>query len=248
MSLFRYFQPLTAQFKRLCAAAGLALFSMAGNAAVLNGSTVDYHFDDSLLNSLFGSVSISGDVLSFSPVGFEALANLVNNPPIITTTDTTPLISVTAKSGYVLNGLSLAEQGNYYRIESAPASSFVGVSGEFVVNGAATQFSANQPLTNAFGFAELANGVPFITSAWNVDVALALNALESATVKVQNILVAGVAGLGNSAFIAKNLLSIGAFTTQLSGPPAAVPVPGAVWLFGTALLGWIGVTRRKTMA
>jgi hypothetical protein len=26
---------------------------------------------------------------------------------------------------------------------------------------------------------------------------------------------------------------------------AAVPVPGAVWLFGSALLGFLGVSRRK---
>ncbi|WGS84805.1 hypothetical protein [Methylomonas sp. UP202] len=30
-----------------------------------------------------------------------------------------------------------------------------------------------------------------------------------------------------------------------SAPPSSVPVPGAVWLFGTALVGYIGVQRRK---
>jgi hypothetical protein len=29
--------------------------------------------------------------------------------------------------------------------------------------------------------------------------------------------------------------------------PAAVPVPAAVWLFGTALAGFIGLNRRKTV-
>ncbi|MGB5329418.1 MAG: PEP-CTERM sorting domain-containing protein, partial [Gammaproteobacteria bacterium] len=30
--------------------------------------------------------------------------------------------------------------------------------------------------------------------------------------------------------------------------PPAVPVPAAVWLFGTALLGFIGVSRRRKVA
>lgn len=245
MSLSSYFQPITARWARLGMAACLALFNAAGNAAIFSGSTVDYHFNDSLLSNLFGEISLSGDVLSFHPLDFAALSN---NLPIVTANATTPLISVTAKSGYALTGLNLWEQGDYYRVESAPASSFVGVSGQFIVNNAATAFSASQPLSNVFSFAELANGVPFVTSAWDVSVAVALNAVESATVKVQNVLIAGISSAGNAAFIAKNLLSIGASTTPLAGPPAAVPVPGAVWLFGSALLGWLGVGRSKRMA
>jgi hypothetical protein len=34
-------------------------------------------------------------------------------------------------------------------------------------------------------------------------------------------------------------------TVMLTATPAAVPVPGAVWLFGSALLGFIGYGRRK---
>jgi hypothetical protein len=30
------------------------------------------------------------------------------------------------------------------------------------------------------------------------------------------------------------------------GAPAAVPIPAAVWLFGSGLLGLIGIARRKT--
>ena len=28
-------------------------------------------------------------------------------------------------------------------------------------------------------------------------------------------------------------------------PPSAVPVPAAVWLFGTALIGFVGMSRRR---
>jgi len=30
-------------------------------------------------------------------------------------------------------------------------------------------------------------------------------------------------------------------------PPSEVPVPAAVWLFGTALLGFIGISRRRNL-
>ena len=36
-----------------------------------------------------------------------------------------------------------------------------------------------------------------------------------------------------------------AYTFSVSQAPAAVPVPGAVWLFGSALVGLVGVNRRK---
>lgn len=35
------------------------------------------------------------------------------------------------------------------------------------------------------------------------------------------------------------------YTFQVSQAPAIVPVPGAVWLFGTAMAGLVGVSRRK---
>ena len=32
------------------------------------------------------------------------------------------------------------------------------------------------------------------------------------------------------------------------GPVSAVPVPAAVWLFGTALIGFVGISRRRKVA
>jgi hypothetical protein len=36
------------------------------------------------------------------------------------------------------------------------------------------------------------------------------------------------------------------FSIDASAPASAVPVPGAIWLFGSALAGLIGVTSRKS--
>ena len=221
-------------------ATGLALCNASANAATLYGATVDFSFDDIFLNSLFGSYSISGDTLSFFPTNFVAQAN---NNLFGTANATTPLITVSAKSGYVLSGVSLFEQGDYYRIETAPNTSFVSVGGQFIVNNNATNFSADQPLNAKFDFNDLANGTPFVTSSWTVSEDVALNAAESATVKVQNVLIAGALPNVSTAFIEKKLLSIGAATF-----PVAVPVPAAFWTFGSALLGLLSVGRRKLAA
>ena len=33
--------------------------------------------------------------------------------------------------------------------------------------------------------------------------------------------------------------------TVIHDPPALVPVPAAFWLFGTALIGFVGISRRR---
>jgi hypothetical protein len=38
------------------------------------------------------------------------------------------------------------------------------------------------------------------------------------------------------------------FTKDPGSFPSAVPVPAAVWLFGTALVGFIGYSRRRNLA
>lgn len=43
-----------------------------------------------------------------------------------------------------------------------------------------------------------------------------------------------------------NLASNGTLTYDIDGAPAAVPLPAAVWLFGSGLLGLVGIGRRKS--
>lgn len=45
-----------------------------------------------------------------------------------------------------------------------------------------------------------------------------------------------------------NLASNGALTYDIAGAPSAVPVPAALWLFGSGLLGLVGIGRRKSKA
>ncbi len=45
-----------------------------------------------------------------------------------------------------------------------------------------------------------------------------------------------------------NLASNGTLTYNIEGAPAAVPLPAAAWLFGSGLLGLVGIGRRKSKA
>lgn len=233
-------------------AAGLALASTGASAAIqsvsVSGATVDFSFqyDDSLPNLFnLGIYEVSGDSLSFSPTNFFAYQNGLTGWS--NANSTTPVITVTAKAGYTLNQLSLFEQGDYYRIQSGSGMTTVKVAGEFIVNNVATTIST-APLATAMSAQGLFDDSEiFETSAWSYSTSVALNAAQSATAKVQNILKAGV-NLGGTAldvaFIEKKLMMLSVQSTEVTAP---VPVPGAFWLFGSAFVGLL-VSRRNTQA
>lgn len=239
-------------FKLAMLAAGLALASSGASAAIqsvsVSGATVDFSFQyDDTLPNLFnlGIYEVSGDSLSFSPTNFFAYQNGVTGWN--TANSTTPAITVTAKAGYSLNQISLFEQGDYYRIQSGSGMTTVKVAGEFIVNNVATKIS-NVSLADSMSAQGLFNdSEEFETSSWSYSTSVALNAAQSATAKVQNILKAGV-NLGGTAldvaFIEKKLMMLSVQSTEVTAP---VPVPGAIWLFGTAFAGFL-VSRRNTQS
>lgn len=235
--------------KMAIAAVGLVVTSSTANALIVpitvSGDTVDfsYQYDDAV-ESLFdiGIYQVSGDTLSFSPTNFLAHQNGLTGWD--TVSSTTPLITVTAKAGYALSGLSLFEQGDYYRIQSGDNMTIASVGGQFIVDDTPNLIGAQLLATMSASslFAELET---FHTSAWAIESSVSLNSVESVSAKVENILKAGVnlnATVLDEAFIEKKLMSISANTV-----PVVVPVPAAFWLFGTAITGVL-VARRSKVA
>lgn len=212
----------------------LVLGMGSAQAAMLEGDTVWFSFDDSLLG-LFGNASVSGDTLSFDPTAFKANAA---GPGIVTVSATTPLITITTKDMWVLDGVELFEQGDYFRIESGASTTLVGAGGQFIVNGSPVAVSAGG-LTEYLTVADVIND-GLSTTGWTASAGVALSG-DSATVKVQNILLAGLTGGLEAAFIEKKLVEIAVDTTF-------VPIPAAVWLFGSALFGLTMVGRRRLSA
>ena len=56
---------------------------------------------------------------------------------------------------------------------------------------------------------------------------------------------AGMEWLNQTSDLAQFNHSLYALSSELVVPPSAVPVPAAVWLFGSGLIGLIGIARRK---
>lgn len=93
--------------KAALAVLGLTGALMAGtaSAATLAGNNVSFSFDASALG-LFGSASVVGDSLVFTPTNFLATGASPSATQSVN-------ITVTANSGYFLSAFSLVEEGGY---------------------------------------------------------------------------------------------------------------------------------------
>ncbi len=228
-------------FSLLLAAAGISLTCSVANATwvSISGTTVDFAFDDSLLNPMYGSYSVSGDTLSFSPVDFSAERSGTVGFDLANAT--TPDIKIMAKTGFALTELSLSQEGNYFRFEDSDNSTAVSVGGQFIVDSNPNAIKSAQPLDDSTSAGDFFGGAAdFSTTDWSTDNSVMLNnPADSATAKVQSLLLAAVATEAlNMAFIEKTLMSISADTIH------AVPIPGAIWLFGSAMAGFLASGRK----
>jgi hypothetical protein len=213
-------------------AAGMALASSGASAAVvtLSGATVNFSFDNSFLsqaNSKYNSWSLDADTLSFLPNDLF-FADSESKPAVFAQI---PSIKIVAKSGYAIDGLSLEEDGYYFQTENAKVSAYAG----FTVNNVLNPISA-------VGLSQKDT-----LSEWAINSSVSLDSVQEANVKVLNLLTA--AKLANAspfdfAYIDKNLVSISAVTSSVVAP---VPLPGAIWMFGSALAGFL-VSRRSKQA
>ena len=70
------------------------------------------------------------------------------------------------------------------------------------------------------------------------------NLLDISTLLPTGVSLLTVTGINDNGVLYGRALNNGAFDGFVL-TPTAVPVPGAVWLFGSALVGFVGVTRRK---
>jgi len=206
--------------------------------SILEGSTVCFLYDANDVSPLYGTLSVSGDNIFSTPASFIAASTDGG------TQQTTGIgtVRVVAKQGYELQEINVAERGNY--IMSGSGSS-VGVAANLQI------FDWNSPLFGAYDSSNLAisgdlslvdgslhnwsagTGFDLTTAMWTDinDVGLTLT----------NILTASTLNLGDSASIQKTL----AGTELITIFTAPIPVPAAVWLFGSGLIGLVAFIRRR---
>ncbi len=216
--------------------AGVILFFACAplHAAVVTvfGDDVQFTYDDA---TLFGVATAVGNSIFFTPTTFVAESN--NTDGLVTTSETLFITVEMLGSSTVMTQFALAEQGDY-RLDGTTSS--VTATGTFDVSSNTSAFSDSNaisagPLTvqgaltdwTINSMIDLAD-----TVGWGQDTAV--------TFMLDNILTAESNASGDQAIIQKKF---GAFGVQVT----VIPVPAALYLFGSALalLGWGSRRRRR---
>lgn len=222
----------------LCAFVAAFNVAPASAATVIEcGTDVCFEYDNA---SSFGEATIIGNNIFFLPTDFSAEA--LNDDGAVTKNETLN-IRVTAQGNYQIDGFALAEQGDYF-LNGVDAS--VDVSGQL---GVTSRTKNEQPLdffpyraTEIFTAGDL--NVQGALTEWNAGAAIDLGDTAGwgtdtdVTVTLENLLSATTLNNGERAFVEKKIGAIGL---------SVVPIPGAVFLFPSALgaLAWMR-RRRKS--
>ncbi|MEW6119365.1 MAG: PEP-CTERM sorting domain-containing protein [Pseudomonadota bacterium] len=212
----------------------------------LAGTTVSFTFDDALAG-LFGTPSVSGDALFFTPTNFKAISS--SGAGFVSASQTFN-VAVTANAGYQIAGASLTENGDYYNINTNFAGfEGVAVGGQLRLVDLDAPFtpavvgaiSATAPLTATTTFPS-----GFATSNWTATAAAAVplgwggadGIATAVNVTIENILIASSLNAASAAFIEKKFAGLEIVTT-----PVPEPETYAFFLAGLGLVA--ALVRRR---
>ncbi|VAW52823.1 hypothetical protein MNBD_GAMMA05-576 [hydrothermal vent metagenome] len=225
------FKPIGFSLLALCANANAAI-------VYLPGTTVDFYYDDAQPGmAAFGALTVVGDSIFTQPSNFlaESIGVAGGNVDVFAAFGT---ITVVAKSGYQFSGATVVQQGDYI-VDGAGAS--VSSVGDLTVT------DSNNAATNAVT-AMVNSGLGIddgLLQAWSSIGQFDLStptwdSVNSIELSLSSTLTASTLILGEYAFIQNKLVGGGLVTIETS----PVPVPAALWLFVSGLLGLIGFTRK----
>ena len=218
---------------------GTLLFSATSQAAVITqfGTDVSFTYDDA---TLFGTGTVVGNSISFLPTDFKAES--LDGAGLDTLSETLNLIIESTTEGYFMDSFVLAEQGDY-KLDGAPTAD-VDASSNFLVESATSNcgiFACSESKIFTSGPLGDTGGA---LAAWSLGGSIDLSDTAGwgsdtkVNLQLQNNLEASTSNFGEQAFIQKKQGGIGITVNP-------IPVPAAVWLFGSGLIGLIGIARRK---
>lgn len=222
----------------ISSASALALLvPLAANSAIVylgSGDTVDFYYDDADEGTLaYGTLQISGDTIYATPSTFETSATNGEGTNTFTNTGS---VFVVAQTGYSFAGIDILEGGTY---NTTGNGSVDVVSSLQVVD-------TNYFLTNETNFLAISDLSAAGANTWqgelSYDMTTAMwDGTNSIELILTNWLYATSPDSSSTALINKTLAgsSIGMSITTV------IPVPAAAWLFGSGLIGLIGLARCK---
>jgi hypothetical protein len=223
-------------------AAGLLLLGqiIPGSALAMPvtyaGTTVDFSFDDALLG-LFGTPTVAGNALFFTPVGFSARS--LNGAGYALANETMN-IRVSAHDGFRFSRAELTERGDYLLLGTGSTADVAGQIRIFDVLHPSTELTssiqANSPLSQP--------GVP--TRNWTANAAADLSTWTGArqlNITIENLLLASTTAQASVGFVEKKFAGLSINTAPLSPVPEAET--WAMMLAGLGLVGWSTLRRRR---
>jgi hypothetical protein len=230
----------------LCAAALTCGYTVPANAATcVDGSFVQFAdtpefeacYDGAVGGTgLWGIPTLFGDTILLSPNEFNA-KSVDGGPTQIT--NSTIHMRLAAKDGHVFDGFDLTELGDY---------KLNGAGSEVQVDG---QLRVYAPFTSTNLTDNIITGSPLNINDnnphdWEGTASIEIiPATTFVILTLENILEARTTDGTSLAFIEKKIAAT-SITITMTPPIPPIPVPAAVWLFGSGLLGLIGLARRKT--
>lgn len=240
------------RFRKTGLALGLAAALLSGSAFAVNivtvsGTNVSFTYDADLLG-LYGTPSVSGDSLIFTPTNFFAESVDGAGYDI---TNATLNISITANTGYQFSMVSLTERGDY---------ALVGDDASVSVGGQIRVFDLDDPMANEVTDnivptapldVQTTLGAGFTTTNWTANASVVVpgasrgwggsdGIVDGVNVTLENILIANTTQVGSLAYIEKKFAGTSIIIT-------AVPEADtyAMLLAGLGLVGFMARRARK---
>jgi len=229
-------------FKNILKPIAFTLLVLCANAHAaiihLPGTTVDFYYDDAQPGmAAYGTLTVVGDSIFTQPSNFlaESIGVVGGNIDVFAAFGT---ITVVTKAGYQFTGAAVVQQGDYQANGTGASVNSVGDltvsdSSNAATNAMTTMINSGLGINDGLLQAWSSIGqFDLSTPIWDNVNSIELSLLSTLT--------ATTSAFGESAFIQNKLVAGGLVTIETS----PIPVPAALWLFVSGLLGLFGFARK----